>query len=167
MLSLSKITCLVLLIANLFNLCKSAEVENRKICELAINQELPETMKFFKQLKNQNESGDHISYEGRICNNSTLVNVEIEEKKIKRILVIDPKFCNDTICIGDTYSSTIKKKPNSTTFLSGEEGGILSVKEKSGINYIFDTGNIKIKCYLEPEPCKKEIDNSQIISISI
>lgn len=169
MASRSTNTLLLLLTFSLCNFCHSSEIgeTDRKICELTINKELPQNIEPFKQKKIHTENGVHIRHQGKICNNNILVDVDIENKLVKKIYVAAPKFCHDTICIGDKFYSIIKKKPDATIYFSGEEGGILSVRDKIGINYIFHTEGIKMKCYTEPESCKKDIDKAQLISIVI
>ena len=148
---------------------KSQEVLIRhdSVCEFSLGQSEGSLQGSFDKISVYNEQGESYKFRGKICNDSVLADIEVVDKAISKISIIDSTFCSEGICIGTFFGEVRALLPDSKFYFSGEEGGLFALEDSNGVSYVFSTKGIDIACYITPDKCKNEIGNAKLIALVI
>jgi hypothetical protein len=71
----------------------------------------------------------------------------------------------DSVCVGDSYRQSIDRFPTAKQFLSRVEGKTFSLLVRDGLTLIFPAEALADECFVHPNSCADQIENSRIEAI--
>lgn len=144
----------------------SAESPAVAICEFALGQPAPGELQPTATRTVPTEGDERFFADYQACEGRMPVTIELRDAAVWSIRIKGAGNCiEDSICVGDSYGQSIARFPAAKRLLSREDGKTFSLFVRGGLTLIFPAESIADECYVRPESCTEQIQQSRTEAI--
>ncbi len=150
------------------DLSRHYNAERGSFCEVSIGRHVPAGLAR-RTIQVEPEGMPEQRFVVELCEGQLTTELALrEDGAVYQIIFTTPGYCLGGVCIGDSFPQVRNRHPDLDMFLTGEEGGLLSLRRSSGdIAYSFDVGDTPIRCFRDIRACPNEWISARVSAIAI
>lgn len=135
-------------------------------CEFSLGQPVPSAQQSIATRTIPTEGDERVFFDYRACQGRVPVTIELQGQAVWSISIKGVGNClANSVCVGDSYRQSSDRFPEAKQLLSRVEGKNFSLLVRDGLTLIFPIGALADECFVHPESCDEQIQQSRVEAI--